>query len=385
MKRSHVAETSVAAWNLLLPSGEIAEKGTMACADILTFVDVHPYRKNRASQRKVVQEHLNHRQKNRPKPIKWRQTVVVGDLLLKVKSDETGPEVRVPASSTAPSRLSPEVLASIRTTACAITRWRLPPAQKSNYSSVQTLTSNIQAAADKQEDKDVPSPIWSPTTGHRRRMIRDDDSSLLHRSPASHRVNPFASYADEAPLGSIELLVDHAVRHFWPSLYPSQRHEANAIFLPHLSSSRLAYCTYLMNISLSYDYLHGRHVHHQMHSLLRLQCMYEASKIVQDTINALPSQPSGDCISDTLIATVCCLSSASAEFIVPKGVLPSRFKSPLATAQHLDMWGTAGFSEPHRLAVVRLVQLKGGLDKLAFSGLAAIIKLYVYLFTLEHC
>jgi len=130
-----------------------------------------------------------------------------------------------------------------------------------------------------------------------------------------------------------------------------------------------------MNISLSFDFQWGYHAHRQAHQMLRLQCMYEASKVVQEMIIQLPPRACGDLISDELIASVCCLSSASTETIVPKNVTANRFRSPLATAQHLDMWGTVGFSRPHRLAVVRLVNLKGGLHRLAFSGLAAIIQL----------
>jgi len=104
--------------------------------------------------------------------------------------------------------------------------------------------------------------------------------------------------------------------------------------------------------------------------------MHEAHQIVQRTIERLPERASGDMITDELIASICCLSSASTETIVTKAERTAfRFRSPLATIQHLDMWGTAGFSKPHYLAVIRLVTLKGGLHKLAFTSLAAIIQL----------
>ena len=171
-----------------------------------------------------------------------------------------------------------------------------------------------------------------------------------------------------------------AISHFWPGLYPSERqgrqNPANPYFLAHLRSDRLAFCTYLLNVSLNFDYLTNFHPRRQRHAFLRLQYMHEAHQIVQRKIEQLPERASGDMITDELIASICCLSSASAETIVTKNErTASRFRSPLATIQHLDMWGTAGFSKPHYLAVMRLITLKGGLHRLSFAGLAAIIQL----------
>lgn len=306
---------------------------------------------------------------------------MVGQRPLKVKNQRTNGQVVIDVNSVAQStlqqRVKPDTSANTALVpAFSVRRWRPHPSIKSNSreSTISTNGTNSENGRGN-ADKSCISPSRSKVINM---YNRHSPHWSVFANPITHRVDPFARYADDALICSIEPLIDHAVRHFWPGLYPSQRHEANAIFLPHLSSSRLAYCTYLMNISLSYDYLHGQHVHHKVYSILRLQCMYEASRIVQEIINALPDNPRGELICDNLIGTVCCLSSASTEFISPKRTLPSRFRSPLATAQHLDMWGTAGFSQPHRLAVVRLVQLKGGLHKLAFSGLAAIVKLYVH-------
>ena len=81
-------------------------------------------------------------------------------------------------------------------------------------------------------------------------------------------------------------------------------------------------------------------------------------------------------ISDELIGSVLGLSCSSDVQVISRQDKPrSRFNSPLATAQYLDMWGSLNYIEAHRLAIVQLVKLRGGLAALGSAHLALVVQL----------
>jgi len=91
----------------------------------------------------------------------------------------------------------------------------------------------------------------------------------------------------------------------------------------------------------------------------------------------MPDNPSAEHVTDELIGSVITLSANHRINVVNRKNWPtSQFRSPLAGAQCLDMWGALPFIRPHRLAVVQLVNMRGGLDKLGLT-MAGVVLLYV--------
>jgi len=109
---------------------------------------------------------------------------------------------------------------------------------------------------------------------------------------------------------------------------------------------------------------------------MRAKHIYAATKLVREAIESMPPKPKKEDVSDELIGSVLGLSSNHVINVVNRKDRPaSRFKSPLAAAQCIDMWSTLSFIECHRLAVVQLVKLRGGLNELDSKHLASVVQL----------
>jgi len=80
-------------------------------------------------------------------------------------------------------------------------------------------------------------------------------------------------------------------------------------------------------------------------------------------------------VPDELIGSILALSTSDLINVKMTSHPASRFVSPLAAAQCVDMWSAIPFIESHRLAVIQLVKLKGGLNALDSIYLAAVVQL----------
>lgn len=90
----------------------------------------------------------------------------------------------------------------------------------------------------------------------------------------------------------------------------------------------------------------------------------------------MPEEPGPESVGDELIGSILALASCYQIKVASRKSQPvSRFCSPLATFQSIDMWGALPFLQPHRLAVVQLVNMRGGLLKLSSSYLAGVVQL----------
>jgi len=155
-------------------------------------------------------------------------------------------------------------------------------------------------------------------------------------------------------------------------------HPVNNINLMHMRSSPLAYFTYTVVISTNLDYLRPTNTTRNKHEALRAKNLHAATRLVRRMIQDMSHDPSSGCVTDELIGSVIALCANHQIKVICRTDWPSsRFRSPLATAQFVDMWGALPFIQPHRLAVVRLVELRGGLDKLDSKHLAGVVQLYV--------
>jgi len=143
-----------------------------------------------------------------------------------------------------------------------------------------------------------------------------------------------------------------------------------------MKSSPIAYYTYALVISTNLDYLCDTNPLQNTFQRMRAKYIYAATKLVRESIDSMPLEPRKEDISDELIGSVLGLSSTHVINVVNRKARPaSRFKSPLATAQCIDMWSAVSFIECHRLAVVQLVKLKGGLNELDSKYLASVVQL----------
>lgn len=143
-----------------------------------------------------------------------------------------------------------------------------------------------------------------------------------------------------------------------------------------MKSSPIAYYTYALVISTNLDYLWETNPLQNTFQKMRAKHIHAATKLVRKAIESMPPEPRKEDISDELIGSVMGLSCNHVINVVNQKYRPaSRFKSPLAAAQCIDMWSTLPFMEFHRLAVVQLVKLRGGLNELDSKHLASVVQL----------
>lgn len=171
-----------------------------------------------------------------------------------------------------------------------------------------------------------------------------------------------------------------AVHSFWSSMSPDRLYgsanPANYIYLTHMKCSSLAYYGYGITTSASFDFICDSNPLKKQHQLLRAKHIHEATTSLRRTIAAMPTNPSEVDANDELIGAVCALSSSAIIQVPSRKELPkSKFKSPLAAAQAIDMWGSFPLEKIHFQALLRLVRIRGGLNKLGSRYLAGTIQL----------
>jgi len=87
--------------------------------------------------------------------------------------------------------------------------------------------------------------------------------------------------------------------------------------------------------------------------------------------------------SDALLAAIVTLAGNSVMFnggvrLAPLSAMQcSRLRSPLRTAQFINVYSSRPFQSPHTEALVRLVILKGGCSKIESPGVASVVALWV--------
>ena len=136
-------------------------------------------------------------------------------------------------------------------------------------------------------------------------------------------------------------------------------------------SSPLAYYAYTMAVLGNFDFLHGPHADRSEHIRLQLSHRITTIKLINAAITEMTGPP-----PDELIGAVLVLAAADPENVIDHSLRPiSRYRSPLARAQWLDVYGAQSLVPSHAMALVRLVQLKGGWKEFKTLGLAGICEL----------
>ncbi|KIW87472.1 uncharacterized protein Z519_11795 [Cladophialophora bantiana CBS 173.52] len=194
------------------------------------------------------------------------------------------------------------------------------------------------------------------------------------------RRDPFARYAVSDIPGLVDEVVDHAVRLFWPGLTPSNRpnvtNPVNEDYLVAIRSSTLAFYAYVVGTAENYELLSGTNVKTKAFSKLCLSYRVEMIKLVNQEIDQMTGPP-----SDELLGAIIVLAGNSAGFISRakgtflKAAKPSRFNSPLRTAQFLHVYSANPFPSAHSEALVRLMIMKGGCSEIKSPGVASVVSL----------
>ncbi|KAJ9616873.1 hypothetical protein H2200_000593 [Cladophialophora chaetospira] len=194
------------------------------------------------------------------------------------------------------------------------------------------------------------------------------------------RNDPFANYAVSGFPSLVHEVVDHAVRHFWPGLTPARTRNAanpvNEAYLADIRSKPLAFYAYMVASAENYELLSG--VSTQNKALSQLCLSYRVAFIqeMNQEIQDMTGPP-----SDELLGAITVLAANSVMFNGQVRLTPltkvrcSRFRSPLSTAQFINVYSSRPFLSPHTEALVRLVILKGGLSKIKSPGVASVVAL----------
>lgn len=132
-----------------------------------------------------------------------------------------------------------------------------------------------------------------------------------------------------------------------------------------MKTSPLAYYGYCLSLSTACDYLSIQSSQRQRFESFRARHIHATTRIVRKTLKNMPENPDSQHISDILLGSVLGLSTNHHIRVVLKKDRPvSRFRSPFAKAQYIDLYGGIPFVKAHWFAVVQMVNIKGGLGAL---------------------
>jgi hypothetical protein len=170
------------------------------------------------------------------------------------------------------------------------------------------------------------------------------------------------------------------VRHFWPGLTPSREpNTANPVNEPYLRdirSSRLSFYAYLVACAENYELLSG--VFAQQKSFAQL-CLSYRHAFIGELNRELQgmTEPSDDLLGAIIVLAGNAVMFAGQERLVPlRSLHVSRFRSPLSTAQFINVYSARPFASPHTEALVRLTVLKGGLSQVTHPGVSNVLALW---------
>ncbi|KAJ9607353.1 hypothetical protein H2200_008426 [Cladophialophora chaetospira] len=184
------------------------------------------------------------------------------------------------------------------------------------------------------------------------------------------RVDPFATYAVDEDYSQIHLGIDYGVQRFWPEVAPNRHSKTGnssaRAFLMQMKTSSLSYFSYLIAILTNYEWMHGENPRSKRHERLRLRSELALFRYIREALETLDGPP-----SDELIGAVLVLGSNPPGGVPSrKSSPPSRFHSPMADAQILDQYGAFIFPATHWKALLQLVRLRGGINKIENKDVA---------------
>ena len=188
-------------------------------------------------------------------------------------------------------------------------------------------------------------------------------------------VDPFVPFAGHEDTYLVQEVLDHARNSFWKTLAPSRR--PNELIAPtfefygHMKMSPLLYWAYLIPTSTALDYQVKDHPDQVKHAQLRLRTTNTLLQAIREGLLRYTDETIDAMIAGALVLAACPQISVQSRHDYP---LP-RFKSPLAQAQCIEMFSIQKFPRTHANGLKVLVNLRGGLDKMASPDLAALVQL----------
>ena len=138
-----------------------------------------------------------------------------------------------------------------------------------------------------------------------------------------------------------------------------------------MKTSSLSYYSYLIAIVTNFEWMHGTNPRSEHHERLRLRNGLALFRYIREAIETLQGPPSNE-----LIGAVLVLGSNFPERVPSREFcIPPRFHSPMADAQILDQYGAFIFPATHWKALLQLVQLSGGINKIEMKDVAGCCQL----------
>ncbi len=142
-------------------------------------------------------------------------------------------------------------------------------------------------------------------------------------------------------------------------------------FLIQMKTSSLSYYSYLIAIVTNFEWMHGENPKTEHHERLRLRNGLALFRYVREAIETLNGPP-----SNALLGAVVALGSNFPERVPSRMFCtPSRFHSPMADAQILDQYGAFIFPATHWRALIQLVRLSGGINRIESKDIAGCCQL----------
>lgn len=218
----------------------------------------------------------------------------------------------------------------------------------------------------------------------RQRVTEDDEMAelppyevaALVPKPASFlrwsSTNPFPIFPGQEDPELVQEALHFATTSFWPFLSPSSATtpHPDQLYYGHMQMSKLAFYGYMIPVTAGLNYMVADHPHRKVHEKLRQRYTVLLLKEVRNILNDLPVDRFDELIAVVLIFAVC-----SQPVVTPRQLQPrSAFESPLAYAQLLDLFGALKYDSAHLAGLRRLVELRGGLDKMTSPDLAALVQ-----------
>jgi hypothetical protein len=173
----------------------------------------------------------------------------------------------------------------------------------------------------------------------------------------------------------VQEALDYARNYFWPNLSPSSvvTTRPDQLFYTHTQTSKFAFRGYMIAVTMGLDFSVSGHPHLDIHERMRTRYLGYLLGDIRNLIDDLPIDKLDGVITAVLILTV-----TSQLVVKPRTDLPSSvFNSPLAKAQLLEFWGSLRFEAAHLKGLKRMVNLRGGLDKMSSPDVAALVQMLV--------
>jgi hypothetical protein len=164
---------------------------------------------------------------------------------------------------------------------------------------------------------------------------------------------------------------------------PNIANPVNHAYLENLRHSPLAFYAYMVGTGENYELLTGISTRNAAVSQLCLAYRVKLIQYMNKEIQHMSGAP-----SDELLGAIVVLAGHSVMFTgdvrqAPLDTLQtSRFRSPLSTAQFLNVYSARPFMSTHTAALIKMVAMKGGCAKIESPGVASVVALYATLYRL---